>query len=63
MYFLPHGNFEDYLLHEGHATTYVQAIDKLHNAGRLDSYVASRARTDEAYAAKPLEQHIRDFIA
>ena len=62
MYFLPHGNFEDYLLHEGHAPTYVHAIEQLHYAGRLGSYVASRARTDEDYAAKPLEQHISDFI-
>lgn len=62
MYFLPHGNFEDYLLHEGHAPTYVEAIDQLHYPGRLDSYVASRGRRDEAYAAKPLEQHISDFI-
>ena len=62
MYFLPYGNFEDYLLHEGHASTYVQAIDQLHYAGRLDSYVASRTSTDEAYAGKPLKQHIRDFI-
>ena len=62
MYFLPHGNFEDYLLHEGHAPTYVRAIEQLHYAGRLGSYVASRARTDEDYAAKPLKQHIRDFI-
>ena len=63
MYFLPHGNFEDYLLQEGHASTYVQAIDQLHHAGRFASYVASRATRDAAYAAKPLEQHIRDFIA
>ena len=62
MYFLPHGNFEDYLLHEGHAPTYVQAIDQLHYVGRLGSYVASRATSDAAYAAKPLEQHIKDFI-
>ena len=62
MYFLPHGNFEDYLLHEGHATTYIQAIDQLHHAGRFVSYVASRAKGDAAYAAKPVEQHISDFI-
>ena len=62
MYFLPYGNFEDYLLHEGHSTTYVQAIDQLHHAGRFASYVATRVRGDAAYAAKPVEQQISDFI-
>ena len=63
MYFLPHGNFEEYLLHEGHATMYVQAIDQLHYAGRLSFYVASRAKGDAAYAAEPMARHIKDFIS
>ena len=63
MHFLPHGNFEDYLLHEGHASSYVQAIDQLHYVGRLNSYVASRAKGQAGYATEPVERHIKDFIA
>ena len=63
MHFLPHGNFEDYLLHEGHASSYVHAIDQLHYVGRLNSYVASRAKGQAGYATEPVERHIKDFIA
>ena len=63
MYFLPHGNFEEYLLHEGHASSYVQAIDQLHYAGRLTAYVASRSKGHASYAEESVERHIRDFIA
>ena len=63
MYFLPHGNFEEYLLLEGHTTPYIQAIAQLHGAGRLDSYVSNRTGGNAAYANEPVAQHIRDFIA
>ena len=63
MYFLPFSDFEGYLFGEGHTTKYVQAIDRLHGAGRLASYVSTRAKGDAAYSTKPQEQHIRDFIA
>ena len=62
MYFLPHGNFEEYLLHEGYSEHYIQAISDLHGTGRLSSYVANRARGNAAYADESVEQHIRDFI-
>ena len=63
LYFLPFGDFEGYLLNEGHATRYIQAIDQLHGAGRLASYVSIRAKGDATYSSKPQSQHIKDFIA
>lgn len=61
--FLPHGNFEDYLLNEGYAAKYVEAIDQFHGPNRLASYVAHRAKGEPTYSTEPIERHIRDFVA
>ena len=63
LYFLPFGDFESYLLNEGHATKYMQAIDQLHGVGRFASYVSIRAKGDATYSSRPQAQQIKDFIA
>lgn len=62
LYFLPTGNFEQYIMDEGHVAAYEQAIDQVHGSGRLQSYVTRRIASDSAYASQSRTQHIIDFI-
>lgn len=62
LYFLPEGNFESYVMSQGHTPAYEQAVAQVSGAGRLDAYVRHRTDSNAGYAQVSREQQILDFI-
>ena len=62
LYFLPTGNFEQYVMDQGNIEAYEQAIEQVHGPDRLQSYISSRVASDASYVATSQTQKIIDFI-
>ena len=62
LYFLPTGNFEQYIMDQGNIEAYEQAIERVHGSGRLQSYISTRVASDASYATTSQTQKIIDFI-
>ncbi len=62
LFFLPEGNFEEYIMSEGHVAAYEHAIAEVYGATRLASYVKIRTASDATYSKKTKEAQIVDFI-
>jgi hypothetical protein len=63
LFFLPKGNFEEYVMSEGHVDAYENAISQINGVGKLDSYVKVRTTSDMTYGKKTRDAQIVDFIA
>lgn len=62
LYFLPAGNFEQYIIDQGYMAAYEQSIAQVHGTGRLEGYMSRRVTSDPAYASTSRVQQILDFI-
>jgi predicted ATP-dependent endonuclease of OLD family len=62
LYILPYGDFETYILNEGHIPEYERAITEVFGKGKFESYVRRCISNDERYAQKTKTDHLKDFI-
>lgn len=62
LYFLPKGDFESYMLLEGHTPEYEHAISKVFGNGKFESYITRRIKDDEDYGKKSKAEQIENFI-
>ena len=62
LYFLPIGDFETYMLHEGHTLEYEHAISKVFGKGKFESYITRRISNDRNYVLKSKAEQLEDFI-